>query len=66
MSSYCLKCRKNTEIKNLRVIKTKNGIFFQIVRFVAVKNRDLLKCKKKRKRVLTMIRKMSLLGKLVV
>ena len=24
MSSYCLKCRKSTEIKNLNVIKTKN------------------------------------------
>ena len=50
MSSYFLKCRKNTEIKNLRVIKTKNGIFFQIVRFVAVKNRDLLKCKKQKEK----------------
>ena len=25
MLSYCLKCRKNTESKNLRVVKTKNG-----------------------------------------
>ena len=25
MLSYCLKCRKNTENKNLRVLKTKNG-----------------------------------------
>ena len=24
MSSYCLKCRKSTEIKNLNVLKTKN------------------------------------------
>ena len=25
MSSYCLKCKKNTENKNPKVIKTKNG-----------------------------------------
>ena len=25
MLSYCLKCRKNTEIKNPKVVKTKNG-----------------------------------------
>ena len=25
MPSYCLKCRKNTESKNLKVVKTKNG-----------------------------------------
>ena len=25
MSSYCLKCRKNTESKNPKVAKTKNG-----------------------------------------
>ena len=25
MLSYCLKCRKNTESKNLKVVKTKNG-----------------------------------------
>ena len=25
MSSYCLKCRKNTEIKNPKVATTKNG-----------------------------------------
>ena len=25
MPSYCLKCRKNTECKNLRVSKTNNG-----------------------------------------
>ena len=25
MSSYCLKCRKNTESKNPKVVKTKNG-----------------------------------------
>ena len=23
--SFCLKCRKNTEIKNLKVVKTTNG-----------------------------------------
>ena len=25
MSSYCLKCRKNTESKNPKVVKTKSG-----------------------------------------
>ena len=25
MWSYCLKCRKNTESKNLKAVKTKNG-----------------------------------------
>ena len=25
MSSHCLKCRKNTQSKNLKVVKTKNG-----------------------------------------
>ena len=25
MLSYCLKCRKNTESKNRRVVNTKNG-----------------------------------------
>ena len=25
MSSYCLKCRQNTESKNPKVVKTKNG-----------------------------------------
>ena len=25
MLSYCLKCRKNTESKNPKVVKTKNG-----------------------------------------
>ena len=25
MPSYCLKCRKNTESKNLKVVRTKNG-----------------------------------------
>ena len=25
MFSYCLKCRKNTESKNPKVVKTKNG-----------------------------------------
>ena len=25
MSSYCLNCRKNTESKNSKAVKTKNG-----------------------------------------
>ena len=25
MLSYCLKCRKNTESKNAKIVRTKNG-----------------------------------------
>ena len=25
MLSYCLKCKRNTKIKNLKVVRTKNG-----------------------------------------
>ena len=31
MLSYCLKCRKSTESKNLRVVKTKSGIHQKMV-----------------------------------
>ena len=30
MLSYCLKCRKNTESKNPKVVKTKNGRMMQL------------------------------------
>ena len=59
MSSYCLKCEKNTENVNPRVSKTINGktrLFqkllmvkqghYQNVQYVVVKNQDLLKNKK--------------------
>ena len=46
MLSYCLKCRKNTESRNPMVEKTKRGIFYHTVRFVVVKNQNLLKSKR--------------------
>ena len=42
MLSYCLKCRKNTESKNLRVLKTNNG------RIVLLSNCAVCNCKKSR------------------
>ena len=43
--SFCLKCRKNTENKNLRVVKTKaeEQCFYQTVHFIIAKNQNLLK-----------------------
>ena len=32
MFSYCLKCRKNTESKNPKVVRTKNGIIMPLSR----------------------------------
>ena len=52
MLSYCLKCRKNTENKNIKVVKTKNGrimllsIMLLDVQWVIVKKQNLSKCKK--------------------
>ena len=40
MKTYCLVCRKNTENKDAKIIKTKNG-GLQIVQFVEIKNLDL-------------------------
>ena len=33
MPSYCLKCRKNTETKNAKVVKTKNGRIMLLSKF---------------------------------
>ena len=33
MLSYCLKCRKNTESKNPKVVKTKNGRIILLSKF---------------------------------
>ena len=43
MLLYCLKCRKNTESKNTKVARTKNGeiMFYQNVQRVIVKNQKL-------------------------
>ena len=48
MSSYCLKCRRNTESINPKFSKTTNGkaIFCQHVLYVVVKNQNLLNSKK--------------------
>ena len=48
MLSYCLKCRKNAEIKNPQVPSTKSIriIFYQNVQFGIVKNQHLLNSKK--------------------
>ena len=45
MLSYCLKCRKNTESKNPKIMQQKNvkWCFYKTLWFVIVKNRDLLK-----------------------
>ena len=34
MLSYCLKCRKNTESKNPKVVRTKNGRIMLFSKFV--------------------------------
>ena len=44
MLSYCLDCRKNTENKNLKVVKTKNG------RVILLSNWDVSRSTKKKKR----------------
>ena len=43
MLSYCLKCRKNTESKNPKVVKTnkEEQSFHQNARCVTLKNQDL-------------------------
>ena len=46
MSSYCLKCRKNTESKNPKVVRTKNGRIKLLSECLIVKNGNFLKNKK--------------------
>ena len=48
MLSYCLKCRKNMENINPRVLKTINGktMIYQNVLYAIVKKANLLKRKK--------------------
>ena len=47
MLSPCLKCRKNTESKNPKVARTKNGriMLLSNVQIVIVKNQNLSKSK---------------------
>ena len=41
MLSYCLKCRKNTAIKNEKVVKTKNGGIILLSKYaVCVSNKS--------------------------
>ena len=40
MLSYCLKCRKNTEIKNPKVVRTKHG------RIMLLSKSSVCNCKK--------------------
>ena len=44
MLSRCLKCRKNTETNNPKVVRTKNGRII-LVKCAIVKNQNLLKSK---------------------
>ena len=50
MLSYCLKCRKNTESKNPKVLSTKKGRIMLLskckVKYIIVKNRNLSMSKK--------------------
>ena len=46
MFSFCLKCRKNTESKNPKVARTKNGWIMLLSKCAIVKNWNLLKNKK--------------------
>ena len=39
MLSYCLKCRKNTASKNLKVVRTKNGRIMLLSRFSMCNNK---------------------------
>ena len=50
MLPYCLKCRKNTESINPKVLKTTTGktMIYQNVLYVAVKNQNLFKSNKQK------------------
>ena len=41
MLSYCLKCRKNRESKNLKVVRTKNGRIMLLSNFSVCNNKKL-------------------------
>ena len=40
MSSYCLKCRKNTESKTPMVVKTKNGRIMLLSKYAACDSKN--------------------------
>ena len=48
MLSYCLKCRKNTESKNTKIARTKNGRIILLSRYAVCdsKNQHLSKSKR--------------------
>ena len=41
MSSYCLKCRKNTESKNPKFVRTKNGRIMYLSKFSVCNSKKL-------------------------
>ena len=43
MLSYCLKCRKNTESKNPKVARTKNGTIMLLSKWVVVDSKKCIK-----------------------
>ena len=43
MLSHCLKCRKNTESKNPKVIKTKNGRIMRLSKCVVCDRKKFIK-----------------------
>ena len=43
MLSYCLKCRKNTESKNPKVVQTKNGIIMLLSTCVVCNSKKSIK-----------------------
>ena len=40
MSSYCLKCRKNTESKTPMVVKTKNGRIMLLLKYAVCDSKN--------------------------
>ena len=47
MLSYCLKCRKNTESKNPKVLTTKNGRIMHLSKYVVCNSKKLISNSKK-------------------
>ena len=41
MLSYCLRCRKNTESKNPKFVKTKNGTLMILSKYAACNSKKL-------------------------
>ena len=72
MISYCLKCRKNTESKNPKVVRTKNGRIMLLSKFSLCNSEKLKFLKEQEARGLlsslglrTLLIQISLLGPLL-